>query len=144
VNIQNQLNSVTMGNPSSSSSITVTPTNITIGSIVILNGRVHRNSYGAKPGKSFTNYKCKVNLINKKGSHPYHVTTMSGGHLGWVTKESVTFHSASTTQSKKKTKKTKKKKNPTLKTGIVQTFSPTLRSGGGGRKMNILSDRLTT
>jgi hypothetical protein len=62
---------------------------ITIGCDVILNGRVHLDSYGSKPGKTFTNYRGKINLINTKGSHPYHVTTPSGGWLGWVTKESV-------------------------------------------------------
>lgn len=67
------------------------PTQITIGCDVILNGRVHYDSYGSKPGKTFTNYKGKVNLINKKGSHPYHVTTPSGGYLGWVTEGSVTL-----------------------------------------------------
>lgn len=67
----------------------VAPADITIGCDVILNGRVHYDSYGAKPGKTFSNYRGKVNFINKKGSHPYHVTTPSGGWLGWVTKESV-------------------------------------------------------
>lgn len=62
---------------------------ITIGCNVTLNGRVHRDSYGSNPGKTFTNYQGKVNLINKKGSHPYHVTTPSGGWLGWVTEGSV-------------------------------------------------------
>lgn len=66
-----------------------TPSKITVGCKVILNGTVHYDSYGAKPGKTFKNYKGKINLINKKGSHPYHVTTPSGGWLGWVTKESV-------------------------------------------------------
>lgn len=65
------------------------PKEITIGCDVILNGRVHLDSYGSKPGKTFTNYKGKVNLINKKGTHPYHVTTPSGGWLGWVTEGSV-------------------------------------------------------
>lgn len=65
------------------------PTQITVGCDVILNGRVHADSYGNKPGKTFNNYRGKVNLINKKGSHPYHVTTPSGGWLGWVTAESV-------------------------------------------------------
>lgn len=69
--------------------VTPKPQQITIGCDVILNGRVHYDSYGAKPGKTFTNYKGKVNFINKKGSHPYHVTTPSGGWLGWVTTESV-------------------------------------------------------
>lgn len=67
----------------------VAATQITVGCDVILNGRVHYDSYGSKPGKTFTNYKGKINLINMKGSHPYHVTTPSGGWLGWVTKGSV-------------------------------------------------------
>lgn len=69
--------------------VPVKPKEITIGCDVILTGTVHYDSYGARPGKTFTNYKGKVNFINKKGSHPYHVTTPSGGWLGWVTKESV-------------------------------------------------------
>lgn len=67
----------------------VPPAKITKGCSVILNGRVHYDSYGSKPGKTFKNYKGKVNFINTKGSHPYHVTTPDGGWLGWVTKESV-------------------------------------------------------
>ena len=62
---------------------------IMIGSDVIVNGRLHRDSYGKGPGQTRTNYKGKVNLINEKGSHPYHVTTPEGSHLGWVTKDSV-------------------------------------------------------
>ena len=69
--------------------IAPSPKEITVGCDVILNGTVHYDSYGSKPGKTFTNYKGKVSLINKKGSHPYHITTPSGGWLGWVTKESV-------------------------------------------------------
>ena len=69
--------------------VTPAPKQITIGCDVVLNGRVHYDSYGAKPGKTFTNYRGKVNFINKKGSHPYHVTTPDGGWLGWVTAESV-------------------------------------------------------
>lgn len=69
--------------------VTPTPKQITIGCDVILNGRVHSDSYGAKPGKTFTNYRGKISLINKKGSHAYHVTTPDGSWLGWVTEESV-------------------------------------------------------
>lgn len=65
------------------------PKQITIGCSVTLNGTVHYDSYGSKPGKTFTNYKGVVSLINKKGTHPYHITTPAGGWLGWVTKESV-------------------------------------------------------
>lgn len=60
-----------------------------IGSEVIVTGQLHDSSYGDAPGKSLTNYRGKINFINKKGSHPYHVTTPSGGWLGWVTKDSV-------------------------------------------------------
>ena len=69
--------------------VTPAPKQITIGCDVVLNGRVHYDSYGAKPGKTFTNYRGKVSLINKKGSHPYCITTPDGGGLGWVTAESV-------------------------------------------------------
>ncbi len=65
------------------------PKKIGIGSEVIVNGRLHRDSYGGSPGQTRTNYKGKVNFINMKGSHPYHVTTPSGGWLGWVTASSV-------------------------------------------------------
>lgn len=62
---------------------------ICIGSEVIVNGRLHASSYGDGPGQTRTNYRGKVNFINLKGSHPYHVTTPNGGWLGWVTKDSV-------------------------------------------------------
>lgn len=60
-----------------------------IGSTVIVNGRLHRDSYGNGPGQMRTNYTGKVNFINMKGSHPYHITTPSGGWQGWVTASSV-------------------------------------------------------
>ncbi len=62
---------------------------IMIGSDVIVNGVLHRDSYGNAPGQTRTNYKGKVNFINKAGSHPYHVTTPEGAWLGWVTADSV-------------------------------------------------------
>ena len=62
---------------------------IGIGSTVIVNGRLHRDSYGNGPGQMRTNYRGKINFINLKGSHPYHVTDPNGGWLGWVTKDSV-------------------------------------------------------
>ena len=62
---------------------------IGIGSNVIVNGRLHRDSYGKGPGQMRTNYKGKINFVNKRGSHPYHVTTPSGGWQGWVTSSSV-------------------------------------------------------
>lgn len=65
------------------------PKKIGIGSTVIVNGRLHRDSYGKGAGQTRTNFKGKVNFINMKGSHPYHITDMNGGWLGWVTASSV-------------------------------------------------------
>lgn len=56
----------------------------TIGCTVIVNGQLHRDSYGAGPGQWRKNFKGKINFMNTKGSHPYHITTMSGGWQGWV------------------------------------------------------------
>ncbi len=71
------------------SSRPASPAQIGIGSNVILNGTLHRDSYGGGAGQSRTNYRGKINFINTKGSHPYHVTTPEGGWLGWVTASSV-------------------------------------------------------
>jgi len=60
-----------------------------IDSEVIVNGKLHGSSYGDAPGKTLTNYRGKINFVNLKGSHPYHVTTPQGGWLGWVSKDSV-------------------------------------------------------
>lgn len=54
------------------------------GCTVIVNGQLHRDSYGAGPGQWRRNFRGKINFINKRGSHPYHITTMSGGWQGWV------------------------------------------------------------
>lgn len=62
---------------------------VMIGSDVIVNGRLYGSSYGDAPGQMRTNYHGKVNFINLKGSHPYHITTPAGLWQGWVTKESV-------------------------------------------------------
>ena len=78
-----------VGTVSPHAKVTPVANEVTIGCNVIVNGTVHYDSYSSKPGKTFTNYKGKVNLINKKGTHAYHVTTPSGAWLGWVTKESV-------------------------------------------------------
>lgn len=58
--------------------------NVTIGCTVIVNGQLHRDSYGAGPGQWRKDFQGKVNFINQKGSHPYHITTMGGGWQGWV------------------------------------------------------------
>ena len=63
---------------------------VTVGCDVILNGAVYRDSYGNGKGKTFSNYKGKVSIVKTDGrSHPYHITSPSGGWLGWVTPSSV-------------------------------------------------------
>jgi len=62
---------------------------ITVGCTVIANGRLHRDSYGAGPGKTEVNATRKVNFIKTGRSHPYHLTDMNGGWRGWVTAGSV-------------------------------------------------------
>ncbi|MDZ4994578.1 hypothetical protein GNF80_16705 [Clostridium perfringens] len=64
--------------------------NVTPGCTVIVNGRLHRDSWGKGPGMTLKNYKGKINFIKTDGrQYPYHVTDMSGGWMGWVTKDSV-------------------------------------------------------
>jgi hypothetical protein len=62
---------------------------ITVGSTVIINGRLHRDSYGKGPGQTRTNYLGRVSFIKKGRTHPYHVTTPSGGWLGWLVEGAV-------------------------------------------------------
>lgn len=62
---------------------------VTPGCDVIVNGRLHRDSYGSGPGKTLSNYNGKVNFVENSRSYPYHVTNTSGGWMGWVTKDSV-------------------------------------------------------
>ena len=56
---------------------------LVIGATVIVNGRLHRDSFGAGPGRTLTQYTARVHLINSN-PFPIHVTNASGGWLGWV------------------------------------------------------------
>ncbi len=82
---------VSLGKPPSDSAIVITPTKFTIGARVTLNGTVYKTSYGGGPGKSFTNHYVKIDLINNKGTHPYHVAEFGGTALGWVTENSLSL-----------------------------------------------------
>ncbi|MEY8370118.1 phage baseplate protein [Aerococcaceae bacterium 50-4] len=66
---------------------------ITIGCQVIVNGRLHRDSYGSGPGLTEKNARRQVNLIAKGRPYPYHVCMLDGtGRIywrGWVTAGSV-------------------------------------------------------
>ncbi|MBP3037990.1 hypothetical protein J9303_00515 [Bacillaceae bacterium Marseille-Q3522] len=62
---------------------------VTKGCRVIVNGRLHRDSYGGGPGRTEVNAERLVNFIKPGRSHPYHVTLLNGGWRGWVTASSV-------------------------------------------------------
>lgn len=62
---------------------------LTAGCTVIVNGQLHVDSYGNGPGQWRRNWKGKISWFNWKGSHPVHVTTMSGGWQGWVKADEV-------------------------------------------------------
>ncbi|AYM03569.1 hypothetical protein D8911_11455 [Levilactobacillus brevis] len=59
------------------------------GSKVIVNGRLHAGSNGSGPGLTERNATRKISLIAKGAKYPYHVTTLSGGARGWVSKSAV-------------------------------------------------------
>ncbi|EJF33715.1 hypothetical protein JC2156_04250 [Weissella koreensis KCTC 3621] len=63
--------------------------NIGVGSVVIVNGQLHRDSYGSGPGLTEANATRKVNFTAPGRAYPYHVTMMDGGWRGWVSAESV-------------------------------------------------------
>ncbi|NEX52792.1 hypothetical protein GTP07_07110 [Lactococcus lactis] len=62
---------------------------IGIGSAVIVNGQLFRDSYGTGGGLTELNATRKVNFLALGRAKPYHVTDMSGGWRGWVSAESV-------------------------------------------------------
>lgn len=89
-----QRNVLSLGSGSTGSSSTSlgVPTQITIGSAVLVTGKLFGTSYGKDTGgKTLLKYTGRISHINDAGSHPYHVTTPEGGWLGWVTRESVTL-----------------------------------------------------
>lgn len=65
------------------------PKKIGRGSKVIVNGRLHLDSYGSAPGVTEHNALRKVNFIAPGRAYPYHVTLLNGGWRGWVKKSAV-------------------------------------------------------
>lgn len=65
------------------------PKKIGVGSRVIVNGQLHRDSYGKGPGVTERNATRKITLIAKGRKYPYHVGLLNGGDRGWVTAKAV-------------------------------------------------------
>jgi len=65
------------------------PKKISRGSKVIVNGRLHRDSAGRGAGVTERNATRKISIVASGAKYPYHVTTLSGGARGWVSKSAV-------------------------------------------------------
>lgn len=65
-----------------------TPSKIDVGSVVIVNGRLYVDSYGSKGGRTLSNYKAKVSIVKPGKPYPYHVATLQGSPLGWISDKS--------------------------------------------------------
>ncbi|MBZ5968842.1 hypothetical protein [Leuconostoc gasicomitatum] len=65
------------------------PKKIGIGSRVIVNGQLFRDSYGTGGGLTERNADRKITLIANGRSKPYHVALVNGGARGWVSASSV-------------------------------------------------------
>ena len=57
---------------------------IGMGSAVVVNGQLHRDSYGTGPGQTEHNATLKISNIAPGRKYPYHVSNGNGGWLGWV------------------------------------------------------------
>lgn len=60
-----------------------------VGSKVLVNGVLHRDSYGAGPGATEKNATRIIGIVKKGRACPYHIETLEGGWRGWVTADSV-------------------------------------------------------
>ena len=67
----------------------VLPEKITIGCSVILNGTLHDFYTGNGNVGTKSNYKCKVLMIMKEATCPYHLADEQGNWLGWAEESAV-------------------------------------------------------
>lgn len=65
------------------------PKKVGMGSTVIVNGQLHRDSQGNGPGQTEQNATRKITLVVPSATYPYHVTTLNGGARGWVKESDV-------------------------------------------------------
>lgn len=70
----------------------IPPAQLYVGCTVIANGKYYVSSYGDEPHGTASGKRCKVSRIvttDPKRAYPIHITTESGGPLGWAKKESL-------------------------------------------------------
>lgn len=64
---------------------------LAVGVTCIANGRYYASSYGDEPHGNANGRRCVISRIVSDSSRPYpiHITTESGGWLGWLTKDNL-------------------------------------------------------
>lgn len=65
---------------------------IVVGALVVVNGPYYYSSYGDEPHGTASGKRCKVSRIvnsDPTRAYPIHITTESGGALGWCKKETL-------------------------------------------------------
>ena len=63
---------------------------IVVGSTCIANGKYYYTSYGDEPHGNGNGRRVKVSrIVDQTRAYPYHITTESGGALGWIKKEAL-------------------------------------------------------
>lgn len=70
----------------------IPPAQLYVGCTVTANGNYYLSSYGDEPHGTASGRKCKVSRIittDPKRAYPIHITTESGGALGWIKKENL-------------------------------------------------------
>lgn len=60
-----------------------------VGSKVVVNGQLFRDSLGGGPGKILNNYNGIISIIKKGAAKPYHIIDAKGNWLGWVSEASI-------------------------------------------------------
>ncbi len=70
----------------------IPPAQLYVGCTVMANGNYYLSSYGDEPHGTASGKRCKVSRIvttDPKRAYPVHITTESGGALGWIKKENL-------------------------------------------------------
>lgn len=70
----------------------IPPKEIYIGATVMVNGNYYYSSYGDEPHGTANDRRCKVSHMvtsDPQRAYPIHITTESGGWLGWAKKEAM-------------------------------------------------------
>lgn len=65
------------------------PNKVGMGSTVIVNGQLHRDSQGNGPGQTEQNATRRISIVAPNAAYPFHVSTLEGGARGWVKESDV-------------------------------------------------------